>query len=150
MHQKPFPVIDMVETGKNIMRLREERGMTVRDLQAYFGFEEPQAIYKWQRGKSLPTVDNLYALGALLDVPMEDILVPANAKSNIIMLEQQEEPCCSNHFWPGCFGHGRNRRTLQPFLLMHFSYLHVSGNQPRSEDGDVWLGVRMKDWQTGG
>ena len=27
------------------------RGMTVRDLQAYFGFEEPQAIYKWQRGK---------------------------------------------------------------------------------------------------
>ena len=45
MHQKPFPVIDMVETGKNIMRLREERGMTVRDLQAYFGFEEPQAIY---------------------------------------------------------------------------------------------------------
>ena len=118
MHQKPFPVIDMVETGKNIMRLREERGMTVRDLQAYFGFEEPQAIYKWQRGKSLPTVDNLYALGALLDVPMEDILVPANAKSNIIMLEQQEEPCCSNHFGPGCFGHGRNRRTLQPFSLM--------------------------------
>ena len=118
MHQKPFPVIDMVETGKNIMRLREERGMTVRDLQAYFGFEEPQAIYKWQRGKSLPTVDNLYALGALLDVPMEDILVPANAKSNIIMLEQQEEPCCANHFWPSCFGHGRNRRTLQPFLLM--------------------------------
>ena len=100
MHQKPFPVIDMVETGKNIMCLREERGMTVRDLQAYFGFEEPQAIYKWQRGKSLPTVDNLYALGALLDVPMEDILVPANAKSNIIMLEQQEEPCCSNHFGP--------------------------------------------------
>ena len=116
MHQKPFPVIDMVETGKNIMCLREERGMTVRDLQAYFGFEEPQAIYKWQRGKSLPTVDNLYALGALLDVPMEEILVPANAKSNIVMLEQQEEPCCSNHFGPGCFGRGRSRRTLQPFL----------------------------------
>ena len=98
MHQKPFPVIDMVETGRNITRLRKERGMTVRDLQAYFGFEEPQAIYKWQRGKSLPTVDNLYALGALLGVPMEDILVPANAKSNTIMLEQQDEPCCSNHF----------------------------------------------------
>ena len=100
MIQKSFPVIDMVETGKNIMRLREERGMTVRDLQAYFGFEEPQAIYKWQRGKSLPTVDNLYALGALLEVPMEDILVPANAKSNIVMIEQQEKPCCSILFCP--------------------------------------------------
>lgn len=54
MHQKPFPVIDMVETGKNIMRLREERGMTVRDLQAYFGFEEPQAIYKWREERACP------------------------------------------------------------------------------------------------
>ena len=99
MRQKPFPVIDMVETGKNIVRLREDRGMTVRDVQAYFGFEEPQAIYKWQSGKSLPTVDNLYALGVLLEVPMEEILVRANAKPNMIVLEQQDEPCCSNHFW---------------------------------------------------
>ena len=75
MYQKPFPVIDMIETGKNIVRLREERGMTVRDLQAHFGFEKPQAIYKWLRGKSLPTVDNLYALGALLGVPMAETLV---------------------------------------------------------------------------
>ena len=115
MHQKPFPVIDMVETGKNIMCLREERGMTVRDLQAYFGFEEPQAIYKWQRGKSLPTVDNLYALGALLNVPMEDILVPANAKSNIIMLEQQKSPAARIIFGPTALDAGRSGRTLQPF-----------------------------------
>ena len=41
---KPFRVIDPVATGANIVRLRKERGLTVRDLQAYFGFEEPQAI----------------------------------------------------------------------------------------------------------
>ena len=64
MNTIPFPVIDLAATGRNIQRLREERGLTVRDLQAYFGFEEPQAIYKWQKGKSLPTVDNLYALAA--------------------------------------------------------------------------------------
>jgi len=72
---KHFPVIDPVATGANIVRLRKERGLTVRDLQEYFGFEEPQAIYKWQRGKSLPTVDNLYALSAILDVPMDKIIV---------------------------------------------------------------------------
>ena len=49
--QKTFPVIDPVATGRNIVRLRTERGMTVRDLQEYFGFEEPQAIYKWQLKK---------------------------------------------------------------------------------------------------
>lgn len=71
MNTKQFPVIDPIATGKNIIRLRVERGMSVRDLQAYFGFEEPQAIYKWQQGKSLPSVDNLYALGALFEVPVK-------------------------------------------------------------------------------
>jgi len=74
MSMKQFPVIDMAATGENIRRLRLARGLTVRDVQRWFGFEEPQAIYKWQRGESLPTVDNLYALGSLLEVPMDRIL----------------------------------------------------------------------------
>ena len=74
MEQHAFPVIDLRATGANILRLRKERGLTVRDLQAYFGFEAPQAIYRWQSGVSLPTVDNLYALSILLNVTMEDIL----------------------------------------------------------------------------
>ena len=95
MRETVFPVIDPVATGENIVRLRKDRGLTVRDMQAYFGFEEPQAIYKWQRGKSLPSVDNLYALSALLDVPMDEILVTARPKLNIIVCEQQAGACCS-------------------------------------------------------
>ncbi len=97
MGTKVFPVIDMVATGNNIRRLRIERGLSVRDIQTYFGFEEPQAIYKWQRGESLPTVDNLYALGNLLDVPMDQILIPVSVNLHILR-EQQGEPCCSHHF----------------------------------------------------
>ena len=89
---KIFPVIDMEATGANIARLRKSRGLTVRDLQNWFGFDEPQAIYKWQRGKSLPTVDNLYALGMLLDVPMEEILVTCKPKLNIVNNGQQDLP----------------------------------------------------------
>ena len=89
---KMFPVIDLEATGANITRLRKSRGLTVRDLQNWFGFEEPQAIYKWQKGKSLPTVDNLYALGMLLDVPMEEILVTCKPKLNIVNNGQQEIP----------------------------------------------------------
>lgn len=98
MNTKQFPVIDPIATGKNIIRLRAERGMSVRDLQTYFGFEEPQAIYKWQQGKSLPSVDNLYALGALFEVPMEDILVSRTSQLNLIICEQQAEACCSPLF----------------------------------------------------
>lgn len=86
-----FPVIDPAATGANILRLRKERGLTVRDLQAYFGFEEPQAIYKWQSGKSLPSVDNLYALGALLGVSMEEILVSTRPIS-MNSKRQQDHP----------------------------------------------------------
>ena len=76
METKAFPVIDPVATGDNIRRLREERGMSVKDLQRFFGFEEPRAVYKWQKGETLPSVDNLYALGILLGVPLEAILIP--------------------------------------------------------------------------
>ena len=95
MHLKEYPVIDLTATGENIRRLRIERGLTVRDLQKYFGFEEPQAIYKWQRGQSLPTVDNLYALGNLLEISMDEILVPVRNQPNNDA-EQQGEPCCSH------------------------------------------------------
>ena len=97
MNTTPFPVIDLAATGRNIQRLREKRGLTVRDLQAYFGFEEPQVIYKWQKGKSLPTVDNLYALAALLQVTVDDILVPL--RLHTLSREQQAESRCSPPFF---------------------------------------------------
>lgn len=90
-----FPVIDPAATGRNIMRLRLEQGLTVRDVQVFFGFEEPQAIYKWQSGKSLPTVDNLYALSALLDVRIDEILVAAKPELKIAEIEPQAEACGS-------------------------------------------------------
>ena len=70
-----FPVINMEATGANILKLRKERNLSVADLQEYFGFDAPQAIYKWQRGETLPSTDNLLALGYLLGVPIDDILV---------------------------------------------------------------------------
>lgn len=62
-------------TGRNIEMLRKKNNMTVRELQECFGFETPQAIYKWQRGSALPTVDNLLYLSILFKVTIEDILV---------------------------------------------------------------------------
>ena len=52
-----LPVIDMIGTGQNIARLRKQAGLSVRDLQDVFGFATPQAIYKWQQGVALPTID---------------------------------------------------------------------------------------------
>lgn len=74
-----MPVIDMIRTGQNIGRLRKQAGLSVKDLQDIFGFATPQAIYKWQQGVALPTIDNLVVLAAVLQVRMDDILVTDTA-----------------------------------------------------------------------
>ena len=74
-----LPTIDMIRTGQNIARLRKQAGLSVRDLQDIFGFATPQAIYKWQQGVALPTIDNLVVLAAVLQVRMDDILVTDTA-----------------------------------------------------------------------
>ena len=67
--------IDMVATGRNIMKLRKAAGLSVREIQNIFGFTTPQAIYKWQHGTAMPTIDNLVVLAAVLDVTIDEILV---------------------------------------------------------------------------
>ena len=70
-----FPMIDLPLTGRRIKELREQRGISVKQLQSFLGFEQPQAIYKWQRGECLPTFDNMYAIACYFNVTIDDILV---------------------------------------------------------------------------
>ena len=72
---KKIPANDMVATGRNIMKLRKAAGLSVREIQNIFGFTTPQAIYKWQHGTAMPTIDNLVVLAAVLDVTIDEILV---------------------------------------------------------------------------
>ena len=69
-----FPTIDMLKTGQNILRLRKQAGLSVKNLQDIVGFSTPQAIYKWQHGTALPTIDNLVVLAAVFQVRVDDIL----------------------------------------------------------------------------
>ena len=104
---KSYPVIDLAATGANIIRLRKEHGYSVADLQDFFGFEAPQAIYKWQQGKTLPSTENLFALSQFFEVTIEDILVAKKPKFQML---PQEDSCGS------CFFGEKNRtgeRRLQ-------------------------------------
>ncbi len=70
-----LPSINTAATGANIIRLRRSVGLTVQDLQNIFGFSTPQAIYKWQRGTTLPTLDNLIVLASVFGTTMDAIIV---------------------------------------------------------------------------
>ena len=71
---KNYPILDLQATGEQIKKLRLQKRISVADVCEYMGFENPQAVYKWQRGESLPTVDNLFALSRLLETPIDNIL----------------------------------------------------------------------------
>ncbi len=70
-----FPTINMVKTGENINALRITNGYSVKDIQTALGFSSPQAIYHWQWGKSIPSIDNLIALSIMFHTPLDSILV---------------------------------------------------------------------------
>ena len=74
--------IDLTATGIRITELRQQTGLTVRDLQDIFGFNTPQAIYRWQRGLTLPTLDNLVVLAAVFGTTLDAIIVRTNAAEN--------------------------------------------------------------------
>lgn len=70
-----YPMVDLPKTGRRIKEIREQKGITVKELQTFLGFEQPQAIYKWQRGECLPSFDNMYAMACYFGVTVDDILV---------------------------------------------------------------------------
>ena len=69
-----YPVIDKRETGINIRRIMDHHKLTVKDVQQFLGLGSAQSIYHWLNGISLPTIDNLYALSELFQVPMDDLI----------------------------------------------------------------------------
>ncbi len=69
-----LPVLNAKATGARIKELRVAHRLTVEQLAEIMGFESVQAIYKWQRGESIPTTDNLYILAAVLGTTVDDIM----------------------------------------------------------------------------
>ena len=125
MGMKSYPVIDLAATGKNIARLRKARGLTVSQLQKYFGFDAPQAIYKWQQGKSLPSTDNLYALSEMLGVSMNEILVPK------LRIVPQEAPWGDHFFGVFCPGAmGRHSALSTRFNILGPNVWNHALNRP--------------------
>ncbi|MBE6018346.1 MAG: helix-turn-helix transcriptional regulator [Lachnospiraceae bacterium] len=69
-----IPLIDREKTGRQIRMMMEERGITVQEAQSYLCLGCVQSIYHWFSGKSLPSLDNLYALSELMQVPMDALI----------------------------------------------------------------------------
>ena len=76
-----FPVIDKQKTGIKLRRIMDQRGLTVKDVQQYLNLGSVQSIYHWLNGISMPTIDNLYALSELFQMPVDDMLCGSRDQS---------------------------------------------------------------------
>lgn len=69
-----FPIIDRKRTGIRLRRIMDERGLSVKDVQQYLELGSVQSVYHWLNGLSMPTIDNLYALSELFQMPIDDLV----------------------------------------------------------------------------
>ena len=69
-----FPTINLKETGINLRRIMDKRGITPKDIKAFLNLGSVQTVYNWCNGLNMPTVDNLYALSQLLQVTIDEII----------------------------------------------------------------------------
>ena len=88
-----FPMIDKKETGINLRRIMDMRGITARDVQEYLELGCVQSVYRWLDGINMPTIDNLYALSELFQVPIDDIVRGNRAPILQNLHVQTHDPC---------------------------------------------------------
>lgn len=89
-----FPTINLRETGINLRRIMDKRGIEPKDVQKYLNLASAQSVYNWCNGFNMPTIDNLYALSQLLQVTI-DAIVCGNRKAifpkTVVVLEDRRE-----------------------------------------------------------
>ncbi len=89
MQDYNYPNIDMQRTGALLKKKVEEAGYTVKELQEKLRLSCPQPIYRWFKGKVLPSINHLYVLSRLLHVHMEELLVIVSRIDIMLNIEQR-------------------------------------------------------------
>lgn len=79
--KKRYPVkrmnvsINMEKTGAHIKHIIRESGYSIHDIMEITGITSEQAIYKWYRGKSIPSIEVQIILCRLLGLKMTELII---------------------------------------------------------------------------
>lgn len=67
--------MNMAATGANIKAIMKANGLTAADIQEICGFNTPQSVFKWFRGDTMPSLDNLVILAHVLHTPIDQLII---------------------------------------------------------------------------
>lgn len=71
--------IDMDMTGKLIKTRLDTAGISAKDVAAACCLANPNAVWRWQKGQNLPTLDNLVVIAGLCGCGLDDLVAVRNA-----------------------------------------------------------------------
>lgn len=80
------PVINVAATAVKIKECRIRAGYSVREIQNIFNFSSPEAIYAWEKGKYIPSIDNMIIIASVYGVTIDKIIV-----RDVIEVEYENE-----------------------------------------------------------
>lgn len=87
-----YQPIDQVKTGIKLKMMLKNAGYDVKYIQEYLHLSCPQSIYRWFKGKVLPSVEHLCAISKLLNVHMQSLLVLQGEPIIYTLDELSDEP----------------------------------------------------------
>lgn len=87
-----YQPIDQVKTGIKLKMMLTAAGYDVKYIQKYLHLSCSQSIYRWFKGKVLPSVEHLCALSKLLNVHMEELLVLQEESYVFGIIELSDNP----------------------------------------------------------
>lgn len=94
-----YTSLDMIQTGKKIHDIFLKNGCTVKDIQCFLNLACPQSVYRWIKGQTLPSIDNLYRMTKIFQIHMEDMLVAKNFDRDINLLHIAENRADYPLYW---------------------------------------------------
>lgn len=83
-----YPIINREETGRFLRHLLKRKGISIKSTQEYLGLACVQSVYQWLDGKKLPSIDNLYALSQLLQVPVDELV--RGSREDMLAVEEEK------------------------------------------------------------
>lgn len=121
METDTYTCLDLLMTGTILRNLIKKSGYSVKSLQEKLNLSCPQPIYRWMKGQTMPSLDNLYILGKILGVHMEEMLMPRedeiwlmewslNITKGKRMVEYLHQNVKNREIW------SRHQKGLRPYI----------------------------------
>lgn len=70
-----YPGIEMARTGNWLRCICNFKKISVKKLCENVGLGSPQSVYGWFCGRTLPSLDNFYALSQVLHMPLDELII---------------------------------------------------------------------------